>query len=52
MSGKKRDPKEYYNEELGDMPMTEREMDLVDEMNDYYEKLKQEHNNDRSTETA
>ena len=39
MSGKKRNPKDYYNEELGDRPMTEREMDLVDEMNDYYEKL-------------
>ena len=37
-----RDPKEYYNEELGDLPMTEREMDLVDEMNEYYDKLRQE----------
>ena len=40
---KKRNPKEYYNEELGDQPMTEREMDLVDEMNDYYDKLREEH---------
>ncbi len=39
MSGKKRNPKEYYNEELSDRPMTEREMELVDEMNDYYDKL-------------
>lgn len=39
MTGKKRNPKEYYNEELGDRPMTEKEMDMVDEINEYYEKL-------------
>lgn len=42
MTGEKRNPKEYYNEELGDRPMTEQEMDLVDEMNDYYDKLRLE----------
>lgn len=31
-----KDPNEYYNE--GDKPMTEREMELTDQMNDYYER--------------